>query len=230
MLEIFESKTGNVHVNNFCILNHSMLPGIREGRKFLLTKNQLEIYENFISFAAYEVIKKYSVLVCTVGSLADHRLMGILKKGEDGEHVPVQALMVDEIGQLPQYCTFSLFGVNPRRIVFAGDFLQLRKNLNSYSAFLGGLDKSVMEWISESNERESLPWITLKEQHRMAPAIRQLVSTVFYNNELRDAEAILLRMMKFPWKLLEMIPELRSSPIQVIKHENEESTVRQIFP
>lgn len=88
-----------------------------------------------------EILKKYDIIVSTVDSLSDHRVMGATKQ------LGVTTLIIDEAAQLKQPSFLFLLKFRPKRVIVVGDHQQLRPQVDSYAAASAGLEKSLMEWL-----------------------------------------------------------------------------------
>jgi ATP-dependent RNA/DNA helicase IGHMBP2 len=90
-----------------------------------------------------QIMEEYDILIFTVSSLVDARVVYLSKK-----HT-IATVLIDEAGQLTQPSLLLISQLNPSRVVFTGDHLQLQPTIKSFSSEIAGLTKSQMEW-SES--------------------------------------------------------------------------------
>jgi hypothetical protein len=81
------------------------------------------------------------------------------------------------------------------------------------------------EFNYNRNENGRPPWTTLKEQHRMAPVIREIVSSVTYNDTLTDASNVLEREVNTSDDIYTEFPELKKTPILFFNHKEPETFV-----
>ena len=106
-------------------------------------------------------------------------------------------VVCDEASMAPIPAIFWTCSRATKSVTVAGDFHQLAPIALSK-------DIRVMEWlrrdvyaasgmdkIFRSGELEGSPGVMLREQYRMQPQIRAIISSVFYGNRLRDGDSIL---------------------------------------
>ncbi len=115
---------------------------MRSKQEYLLTTSQLESLKEHENKISHKIMKKFQIFVCTIGCLADHRIYGYAKKH------PISTIVLDEAAQLNHPSTLVLFTLNPSRVVFGGDHMQLSSTIKSYAADVAGLSLSFMEMSS----------------------------------------------------------------------------------
>jgi len=81
-----------------------------------------------------------------------------------------------------------------KKIILVGDPKQLQPyvpdSLRDQSYGRSTMER-VMETSSETRDLNGLPYVMLEEQFRMAPPLRSLVSHLYYNGRLQDADCVL---------------------------------------
>lgn len=98
-------------------------------------------------------------------------------------------LFIDEAAQaLEAACWIAICKAS--RVVFAGDHCQLPPTIKSIAAMKGGLDKTLMERIVESQPQSVT---LLKVQYRMNAQIMRFSSNWFYHGEVESAPEIRYR-------------------------------------
>lgn len=107
-----------------------------------LKKEDYDLYENHKKTLENLTFGRYTVIVSTIGCLADRRV------SEWSKGSRITTVLVDEVGQTKQTDIPFLFRFNQRRTVFFGDHMQLKPHVMSLGASHAGLDVSCMEWIS----------------------------------------------------------------------------------
>lgn len=109
-------------------------------------------------------------------------------------------LVLDEAAQIEDSKLFILLTRCPslKKIILVGDPKQLQPYVSD-SLRRQGHGKSTMERLMESQSTSDggntslAPYVMLEVQFRMAPLLRSLVSELFYDNRLEDAECVLSR-------------------------------------
>ena len=92
-------------------------------------------------------------------------------------------LIIDEAGQAIEPAIW-LLSVNCKKLVLAGDHLQLPPTIFSQKAIDLGLNLSVLEIA----EKTAYPTSFLNIQYRMQDSIMQFSNSFFYNNKLQSAD------------------------------------------
>lgn len=117
------------------------------------------------------------------------------KGTSDSSYWNFDTLVLDEAAQIEDSKLFILLARCPtlKKIILVGDPRQLQPYVSD-SLRKQGHGKSTMERLMESSATDSscnlAPFVMLERQFRMAPLLRGLVSELFYNNRLEDAECV----------------------------------------
>ncbi|CAD7948317.1 unnamed protein product [Amoebophrya sp. A120] len=120
---------------------------------------------------------------------------------------------MDEAGQIEDAKLFAILARYPmlKKIILVGDPQQLQPYVPQTMRELG-YGKSTMERIMEIAKQAQLPsgqmcHVMLDEQHRMPPMISNVISGLYYNGRLRDAQASMHNGPRagLPWKPLVVI-------------------------
>lgn len=127
-------------------MNFYLLPDVNNKTEYLLSEDQGKALEAHESQIMWEVLESYHIVVCTVGCITDNRLSSFAKNDV------ISTIVLDEAGQLNHPSTLSLLTLNPKRIVFAGDNMQLTSTVTSISSSHAGLQMSLMDMIPQSDE------------------------------------------------------------------------------
>ena len=126
-----------------------------------------------------ELFNSARVISCTLAGSASRVLEGM----------KFATLFIDEAAQaLEAACWIALRKAN--RVVFAGDHCQLPPTIKSLEAIKGGLARSLMERIVQSNPQVVT---LLKVQYRMNDDIMRFSSDWFYNGEVESAPEVKYR-------------------------------------
>ena len=126
-----------------------------------------------------ELFNSARVISCTLAGSAGRVLEGM----------KFATLFIDEAAQaLEAACWIALRKAN--RVVFAGDHCQLPPTIKCLEAIKGGLARSLMERIVQSNPQVVT---LLKVQYRMNDDIMRFSSDWFYNGEVESAPEVKYR-------------------------------------
>ena len=126
-----------------------------------------------------ELFNSARVISCTLASSASRVLEGM----------KFATLFIDEAAQaLEAACWIAIRKAN--RVIFAGDHCQLPPTLKCLEAIKGGLARTLMERIVQSNP---LVVTLLKVQYRMNDDIMRFSSDWFYHGELESAPEVKYR-------------------------------------
>ena len=126
-----------------------------------------------------ELFNSARVISCTLAGSASRVLEGM----------KFATLFIDEAAQaLEAACWIALRKAN--RVVFAGDHCQLPPTIKCFEAIKGGLARSLMERIVQSNPQVVT---LLKVQYRMNDDIMRFSSDWFYNGEVESAPEVKYR-------------------------------------
>lgn len=116
-----------------------------------------------------DVLFSTRVIACTLVGANHPKLKGM----------QFDTVFIDEAGQaLEPACWIPI--LKAKKVVFAGDHLQLPPTVKSIEAKKGGLDQTLFERAIQEKSATSL----LKEQYRMNDVIMRFSSGYFYDNEL----------------------------------------------
>lgn len=148
----------------------------REQRKFIYQeakslKNDAErVYKDIVD----DLLFSTRVIASTLVGANHSKLRGMT----------FETVFIDEAGQaLEPACWIPI--LKAKKVVFAGDHMQLPPTVKSLEAKKMGLDKTLFERLIEYNSCCSL----LKEQYRMNDVIMQFSSKYFYDGMLKSADA-----------------------------------------
>lgn len=119
---------------------------VKNNTEYLLSEEQTTSLEAHESQIMWDVIESAHIVVCTVGCVTDDRLLSFAKAGV------ISTIILDEAGQLNHPSTLNIFNLNPKRMVFAGDNMQLTATVVSFSAAHAGLQMSLMDMIPQADE------------------------------------------------------------------------------
>ena len=126
-----------------------------------------------------ELFNSARVISCTLAGSASRVLEGM----------KFATLFIDEAAQaLEAACWIALRKAN--RVVFAGDHCQLPPTIKCFEAIKGGLARSLMERIVQSNPQVVT---LLKVQYRMNDDIMRFSSDWFYHGEVESAPEVKYR-------------------------------------
>lgn len=106
-----------------------------------LTIHEEDILAEHRTVVENSIIEKYHVIATTVGMLSDMRLYSFSK------HHKIGTVIADEVSQMNQLSTLSLFLFDQRKTIFIGDNKQLKSVISSPSSSLAGLAFSIMDWL-----------------------------------------------------------------------------------
>ena len=126
-----------------------------------------------------ELFNSARVIACTLAGSANRVLQGM----------KFATLFIDEAAQaLEAACWIAISKAN--RVIFAGDHCQLPPTVKCLEAIKGGLARSLMERIVESNPQV----VTLLQvQYRMNDAIMRFSSEWFYHGQVESAPEVKYR-------------------------------------
>ncbi len=126
-----------------------------------------------------ELFNSARVIACTLAGSANRVLQGM----------KFTTLFIDEAAQaLEAACWIAISKAN--RVIFAGDHCQLPPTVKCLEAIKGGLARSLMERIVESNPQV----VTLLQvQYRMNDAIMRFSSEWFYHGQVESAPEVKYR-------------------------------------
>ena len=126
-----------------------------------------------------ELFNSARVIACTLAGTANRVLQGM----------KFATLFIDEAAQaLEAACWIAISKAN--RVIFAGDHCQLPPTVKCLEAIKGGLARSLMERIVESNPQV----VTLLQvQYRMNDAIMRFSSEWFYHGQVESAPEVKYR-------------------------------------
>lgn len=126
-----------------------------------------------------ELFNSARVIACTLAGTANRVLQGM----------KFATLFIDEAAQaLEAACWIAIRKAN--RVIFAGDHCQLPPTVKCLEAIKGGLARSLMERIVESNPQV----VTLLQvQYRMNDAIMRFSSEWFYHGQVESAPEVKYR-------------------------------------
>ena len=126
-----------------------------------------------------ELFNSARVISCTLAGSASRVLEGM----------KFATLFIDEAAQaLEAACWIAIRKAN--RVIFAGDHCQLPPTVKSLEAIKGGLARTLMERIVQSNPQVVT---LLKVQYRMNDDIMRFSSDWFYNSEVESAPEVKYR-------------------------------------
>ena len=126
-----------------------------------------------------ELFNSARVISCTLAGSASRVLEGM----------KFATLFIDEAAQaLEAACWIAIGKAN--RVIFAGDHCQLPPTVKSLEAIKGGLARTLMERIVQSNPQVVT---LLKVQYRMNDDIMRFSSDWFYNSEVESAPQVKYR-------------------------------------
>ena len=126
-----------------------------------------------------ELFNSARVISCTLAGSASRVLEGM----------KFATLFIDEAAQaLEAACWIAIRKAN--RVIFAGDHCQLPPTVKSLEAIKGGLARTLMERIVQSNPQVVT---LLKVQYRMNDYIMRFSSDWFYNSEVESAPEVKYR-------------------------------------
>jgi ATP-dependent RNA/DNA helicase IGHMBP2 len=155
----------------------------REQRK-LLFKEAANIYEQMQQLESYittSAISSAQVIATTLVGTQNYQI-------RDKEY---DAVVIDEAGQaLEPACWIPI--LKAKKVILAGDHLQLPPTVKSSGDTKAILEKTMMERLVEQQPHSV---ILLKEQYRMHEQIMRISAAQFYNNELIANEAVASRKL-----------------------------------
>ena len=150
----------------------------------------------------------YQVVVTTVfnaSTLLRHKL---LRDAIENDQAPFRTVILDEAGIVSRATTAALALLSSQRMVLVGD----PKQLSPITKVSRVLPSHQAVWLAESGlghlhhtkpNQEGI--FMLRQQHRMHPDIRKVISTYQYHNQLEDAESVQTQRTQ-PLRLLQEQP------------------------
>jgi superfamily I DNA and/or RNA helicase len=149
---------------------------LRESSKLKDEAIQLEDY------MIYDIINQASVIACTLIGANNQYLF---KRR-------FNSLFIDESSQALEPASWIPI-LKSKKVVFAGDHLQLPPTVKSKEAEKGGLGVTLFEKVIQKHDVSTL----LDTQYRMQPQIMKFSNHYFYEGQLQTADSVLQRKILF---------------------------------
>ncbi|KAG6147076.1 hypothetical protein E4U28_007793 [Claviceps purpurea] len=165
------------------------MTSVREDRRECLARNvkdtntlQIEI-DRLVNEARCDFVRTKQVIGCTTTAAAKYP--GIIKAAN------VDCVIVEEAGEILEAHILAALSPNVEQLILIGDHKQLRPKCKNYGLSVEkddgyDLNRSMFERLILNK----YPHIVLRNQHRMDPAISQLVRKLTYPDLLDDFETL----------------------------------------
>ncbi len=132
----------------------------------------------------YELLLNTKILCTTLNSAGSDRLKKM--------RIPFDYLIIDEACQCVEPSALIPLCHNVKQLIMVGDHMQLPATVFSEDATKTQYNRSLFERLIDNN----YPRHILTIQYRMHPNIRNFISSVFYNNQLKDDIGLVDKMKK----------------------------------
>jgi senataxin len=132
----------------------------------------------------YELLSNTKILCTTLNSSGSDRLKKM--------RISFDYLIIDEACQCVEPSALIPLCHNVKQLIMVGDHMQLPATVFSEDASKTLYNRSLFERLIDNN----YPRHILTIQYRMHPNIRKFISSIFYNNQLKDDIGLIDRMKK----------------------------------
>ncbi len=171
--------------------NERKLFELKNKRYFIL--RQLTDLKSERKHFEYELLSNTKILCTTLNSSGSDRLKKM--------RIAFDYLIIDEACQCVEPSALIPLCHNVKQLIMVGDHMQLPATVFSEDATKTQYNRSLFERLIDNN----YPRHILTIQYRMHPNIRNFISSVFYNNQLKDDSGLIDKMKKE--KIFECIKE-----------------------